>query len=54
MIAQNIVHAALLASHSALFVTASQLLLDLGAQESTRALGRRLRFSPRSWTDRDP
>jgi DNA replication protein DnaC len=39
MIAQNIVHAALLAGHSALFVTASQLLLDLGAQESTRALG---------------
>jgi DNA replication protein DnaC len=44
MIAQNIVHAALLAGHSALFVTASQLLLDLGAQESTRALDRRLRF----------
>jgi DNA replication protein DnaC len=44
MIAQNVVHAALLAGHSALFVTASQLLLDLGAQESTRALDRRLRF----------
>lgn len=44
MIAQNIVHAALLAGHSALFITASQLLLDLGAQESTRALDRRLRY----------
>ena len=44
MIAQNIVHAALLAGHGALFVTASQLLLDLGAQESTRALDRRLRY----------
>jgi DNA replication protein DnaC len=44
MIAQNITHAALLAGHSALFVTAAQLLLDLGAQESTRALDRRLRY----------
>jgi len=44
MIAQNIVHAALLAGHSALFVSASQLLLDLGAQESARALDRRLRY----------
>ncbi len=44
MIAQNIVHAALLAGHSALFITASQLLLDLGAQESARALDRRLRY----------
>jgi DNA replication protein DnaC len=44
MIAQNIVHAALLGGHSALFVTASQLLLDLGAQESARALDRRLRY----------
>jgi DNA replication protein DnaC len=44
MIAQNLVHAALLAGHSALFVTASQLLLDLGAQESARALDRRLRY----------
>ncbi|MCW5837151.1 MAG: IS21-like element helper ATPase IstB [Labilithrix sp.] len=44
MIAQNIVHAALLAGHGALFLTASQMLLDLGAQESARALDRRLRY----------
>ena len=44
MIAQNIAHAALLAGHSALFVTAAQLLLDLGAQESARSLDRRLRY----------
>jgi DNA replication protein DnaC len=44
MIAQNIAHAALLAGHAALFVTASQMLLDLGAQESARALDRRLRY----------
>ncbi|HEU4731378.1 MAG TPA: IS21-like element helper ATPase IstB [Kofleriaceae bacterium] len=44
MIAQNIVHAALLAGHGALFVTAAQMLLDLGAQESVRALDRRLRY----------
>jgi DNA replication protein DnaC len=44
MIAQNIVHAALLGGHSALFITAAQMLLDLGAQESVRALDRRLRY----------
>lgn len=44
MIAQNITHAALLAGHSALFITAAQMLLDLGAQESVRALDRRLRY----------
>ena len=44
MIAQNITHAALLAGHSALFITAAQMLLDLGAQESARALDRRLRY----------
>jgi len=43
MIAQNIGHHAVLAGHSVLFVTASQLLLDLAAQESARALDRRLR-----------
>ncbi len=37
MIAQNIVHQAILAGHTALFITASDLLLDLGKQES--ALG---------------
>jgi len=44
MIAQNIVHAALLAGHGALFITAAQMLLDLGGQESARALDRRLRY----------
>lgn len=44
MIAQNIAHAALLAGHTALFVTAAQMLLDLSAQESARALDRRLRY----------
>ena len=43
MIAQNIAHAAILAGHSVLFITAAQLLLDLGAQESSRALDRRLK-----------
>jgi hypothetical protein len=38
MIAQNITRATLLAGHSALFITAAQMLLDLGAQESVRAL----------------
>lgn len=44
MIAQNIAHQAVLAGHSVRFVTASQLLLDLAAQESARALDRRLRY----------
>ncbi len=42
MIAQNIAHAAVLAGTHVLFTTAAQLLLDLGGQESTRALARRL------------
>jgi DNA replication protein DnaC len=42
MIAQNIAHRAVLAGRSVLFISAAQLLLDLGAQESTRALERRL------------
>jgi DNA replication protein DnaC len=42
MIAQNIAHRAVLAGRSALFLSAAQLLLDLGAQESARALDRRL------------
>jgi DNA replication protein DnaC len=42
MIAQNIAHAAVLAGTHVVFTTAAQLLLDLGAQESTRALARRL------------
>jgi DNA replication protein DnaC len=44
MIAQNIAHRAILAGHSVLFVSAAQLLLDLGGQESARALDRRLRY----------
>ena len=44
MLVQNIAHQAILAGHGVLFVTAAQLLLDLGAQESSRALDRRLRY----------
>src|SRR5919106_1936109 len=44
MIAQNIAHAAVLAGHHVLFKTAAELLLDLGGQESARALGRRLNY----------
>jgi DNA replication protein DnaC len=43
MIAQNIASAAVLAGHSVLFTTAAQMLLDVGAQESARALDQRLR-----------
>ena len=43
MIAQNIAHQAVLKGHSAIFVTASQLLLDLAGQESARGLDHRLR-----------
>jgi DNA replication protein DnaC len=43
MIAQNIAHQAIVAGHGAVFTTAAQLLLDLGSQESTRALDRRLK-----------
>jgi hypothetical protein len=39
------IHAPTLQGHSVLFLTAAQLLLDLGAQESARGLDRRLRFS---------
>jgi len=42
MIAQNIALAAVLAGTHVLFITAAQLLLDLGGQESTRGLARRL------------
>ena len=44
MIAQNIAHRAVLAGRSVLFLSAAQLLLDLGAQESARALERRLHY----------
>ena len=43
MIARNIAHHAVLAGHSVIFVTAAQLLLDLAAQDSARALERRFR-----------
>ncbi len=43
MFAQNIAHQAIVAGHSVLFTTAAQMLLDLGGQESSRALERRLR-----------
>jgi len=42
MIAKNAAHAAILAGHTVLFVTASDLLLDLGKHEGGRALERRL------------
>ena len=44
MIAQNIAHRAVLAGKSVRFISAAQLLLDLGAQESARALDRRLHY----------
>lgn len=44
MIAQNIAHAAVLAGTHVLFTTAAQLLLDLGTQDSTRGLARRLHY----------
>ena len=44
MIAQNLAHRAVLSGRSVLFLSAAQLLLDLGAQDSTRALDRRLRY----------
>lgn len=44
MIAKNIAHQAILSGHTALFITAADLLLDLGKQESARTLERRLRY----------
>ncbi|HEY3384792.1 MAG TPA: IS21-like element helper ATPase IstB [Vicinamibacterales bacterium] len=43
MLTKNLVHQAVLAGHSALFVTASDLLLDLNGQDTARGLERRLR-----------
>jgi DNA replication protein DnaC len=43
MLSKNLVHQAVLAGHSALFITASDLLLDLNSQDTARALERRLR-----------
>lgn len=47
MIAQNLAHEALRSGHSVLFTTASQLLLDLGSRESSRALDSRLKHYAR-------
>jgi len=47
MIAQNIAHQAALQGHGVLFISAAQLLLDLAAQESARALERRLKHYAR-------
>ncbi len=44
MIAQNIAHQAVLAGHRVVFLTAAQLLLDLGGQDSARGLARRLQY----------
>jgi DNA replication protein DnaC len=43
MIAKNIAHQAVLAGQSALFISASDLLLDLSKQDTARALERRIR-----------
>jgi DNA replication protein DnaC len=47
MIAQNIAHHAVLQGHSALFVTAAQMLGDLAAQDGDNALRRRLQHYAR-------
>jgi DNA replication protein DnaC len=44
MIAKNIAHRAVLAGHAVRFTTASELLLDLAAQDSPRALDRRINY----------
>lgn len=43
MIAQNLAHQAVLRGHTVRFITASEMLNDLAAQESAYALARRLR-----------
>jgi len=47
MVAKNIVHNAVLAGHSALFISAADLLLDLASQETARALDRRMKHYAR-------
>jgi DNA replication protein DnaC len=44
MIAQNVAYQAVLAGHAVLFLTAAQLLFDLGRQDSARSLDARLRY----------
>lgn len=46
-VAQNVAHQALLAGHTVLFTSAGQMLSDLAAQESDRALRQRLAFYSR-------
>jgi DNA replication protein DnaC len=43
LLAKNLVHQAILAGHSARFLTAADLILDLTGQDTARALQRRLR-----------
>jgi DNA replication protein DnaC len=43
MIAKNLVHQAILAGHSARFLTAADLILDLTKQDTARSLQHRLR-----------
>ena len=43
MIVKNVAHAAILAGHTALVTTASQLVIDLAQQESSRSLQARIR-----------
>ena len=47
MIAKNVVHQAIINGFSALYVEASRMLLDLGSQDSSRGLERRLRYYAR-------
>ena len=47
LLARNLAHAAVLQGHSALFIEASRLLLDLSAQDSARGLEQRLRHYAR-------
>jgi DNA replication protein DnaC len=49
MLAKNLVHQAVLAGHSARFLTAADLVLDLNGQETSRALERRLRAYARPY-----
>ena len=44
MLAKNLAHQGVLKGYSALFISASELLNDLAAQDSAAALTRRLRF----------
>jgi len=44
MLAKNIAYQAILSGHGVRFVTASDLLLDLAAQDSARVLDRRLKY----------